>query len=49
MPTATARILVDGKLFQKAACGDGAVDAATKAIDRTVGYKLTIENIIWKR
>ena len=43
VPTATARILVDGKLFQEAACGDGAVDAATKAIDRIVGYKLTIE------
>jgi hypothetical protein len=25
------------------ACGDGAVDAATKAIDRIVGYKITIE------
>lgn len=44
VPTATAKILVDGKLFQEAACGDGAVDAATKAIDRIVGYKLTIEN-----
>ncbi|MBN1578575.1 MAG: 2-isopropylmalate synthase [Chitinispirillaceae bacterium] len=44
VPTATARILVDGKLFQEAACGDGAVDAATKAIDRISGYKLTIEN-----
>jgi len=43
VPTATARILVDGKLFQEAACGDGAVDAATKAIDRIVGYKITIE------
>jgi 2-isopropylmalate synthase len=44
VPTATARILVDGKAFQEAACGDGAVDAATKAIDRITGYKLTIEN-----
>jgi 2-isopropylmalate synthase len=44
VPTATAKILIDGKLFQEAACGDGAVDAATKAIDRIVGYKLTIEN-----
>jgi 2-isopropylmalate synthase len=44
VPTATAKILVDGKLFQEAACGDGAVDAATKAIDRIVGYKLKIEN-----
>jgi 2-isopropylmalate synthase len=44
VPTATAKIFVDGKLFQEAACGDGAVDAATKAIDRIVGYKLKIEN-----
>ncbi len=44
VPTATAKIAIDGKLFQEAACGDGAVDAATKAIDRIVGYKLTIEN-----
>lgn len=44
VPTATAKIAIDGKLFQEAACGDGAVDAATKAIDRIVGYKLKIEN-----
>ncbi|MBN1757333.1 MAG: 2-isopropylmalate synthase [Chitinispirillaceae bacterium] len=44
VPTATARILVDGKVHQEAACGDGAVDAATNAIDRITGYKLTIEN-----
>lgn len=44
VPTATARILVDGKIQQEAACGDGAVDAATKAIDRISGYNLTIEN-----
>lgn len=44
IPTATARIIADGKIFEEAACGDGAVDAATKAIDRVVGYKITIEN-----
>ncbi|HEX3019903.1 MAG TPA: 2-isopropylmalate synthase [Chitinispirillaceae bacterium] len=44
VPTATACIQIDGKLFQEAACGDGAVDAATKAIDRIIGYKITIEN-----
>jgi 2-isopropylmalate synthase len=44
IPTATARILVDGKLYSEAACGDGAVDAATKAIDRIVGYKIKIDN-----
>jgi 2-isopropylmalate synthase len=44
VPTATVRMLVDGKMFQEAVCGDGAVDAATKAIDRITGYKMTIEN-----
>lgn len=44
VPTATTRIVVDGKVHQEAACGDGAVDAATKAIDRVTGYRLTIEN-----
>ncbi len=44
VPTATARISVRGKLFQEAACGDGAVDAATKAIDRIVKYAIAIED-----
>jgi 2-isopropylmalate synthase len=44
VPTATTRISVRGKLFQEAACGDGAVDAATKAIDRIVGYDIAIED-----
>lgn len=44
VPTATARISVDGKFHQEAACGDGAVDAATKAIDRIVGFKISIDN-----
>jgi 2-isopropylmalate synthase len=44
VPTATARISIDGKTKQEAATGDGAVDAATKAIDRIVGYAITIEN-----
>jgi 2-isopropylmalate synthase len=43
IPTATARITADGKVKQEAATGDGAVDAATKAIDRIVGYNITIE------
>jgi 2-isopropylmalate synthase len=42
--TATARIAHDGKSEQEAATGDGAVDATTKAIDRIVGFKITIEN-----
>jgi 2-isopropylmalate synthase len=44
VPTATARIAFDGKEVQEAATGDGAVDAATKAIDRITGYSVTIEN-----
>jgi len=44
VPTATARIGVGGKAYQEAACGDGAVDAATKAIDRIVGFKIAIED-----
>jgi 2-isopropylmalate synthase len=44
VPTATARVAVDGKIRQEAATGDGAVDAATKAIDRIVGYRITLEN-----
>lgn len=44
VPVATVVISNEGKSFQEAACGDGAVDAATKAIDRIVGYKIKIEN-----
>lgn len=44
VPTATVMISADGKSFQEAACGDGAVDAATKAIDRVVGFNLTIDS-----
>jgi len=44
LPTATIRIKVGSKSLQEAACGDGAVDAATKAIDRVVGYAIKIED-----
>jgi 2-isopropylmalate synthase len=44
VPTATARVNIDGRSRQEAATGDGAVDAATKAIDRIVGYRITLEN-----
>jgi 2-isopropylmalate synthase len=44
VPTATARIAFDGKVMQEASTGDGAVDAATKAIDRIIGYKITIDD-----
>ncbi|MCP4626457.1 MAG: 2-isopropylmalate synthase, partial [bacterium] len=38
--TATVQISGGGKVFQEAATGDGPVDAATKAIDRIVGYPI---------
>ncbi|MDD5675797.1 MAG: 2-isopropylmalate synthase [Chitinivibrionales bacterium] len=44
IPTATVRLGLQGKIFQEAACGDGAVDAATKAIDRVTGFKITVED-----
>jgi 2-isopropylmalate synthase len=44
VPTATVRITVSGKVQQEAACGDGAVDAATKAIDRITGFKIQLED-----
>jgi 2-isopropylmalate synthase len=44
VPTATARIAFDGAVMQEASTGDGAVDAATKAIDRIVQYKIKIDN-----
>ena len=40
VPTATVRVRkADGKIVQEAACGDGPVDAATRAIDKVVGFK----------
>jgi 2-isopropylmalate synthase len=44
VPTATARIAFDGAVKQEASTGDGAVDAATKAIDRIVHYRIKIDN-----
>jgi len=44
VPTATVRIACEGTVRQEAACGDGAVDAATKAIDRVVGFKVQLED-----
>ncbi|MBD3322806.1 MAG: 2-isopropylmalate synthase [Chitinivibrionales bacterium] len=43
IPTATVRIKSRGRLFQEAACGDGAVDAATNAIDRVISYDISVE------
>ena len=40
VPTATLRIKKpNGEIIQEAACGDGPVDAATKAIDKVTGFK----------
>ena len=44
VPTATVRISSSGIVFEEAACGDGAVDAATKAIDRVTKYKIEVED-----
>ncbi|MCX7727623.1 MAG: 2-isopropylmalate synthase, partial [Chitinispirillaceae bacterium] len=45
IPTATARVLVDGKkVREEAASGDGAFDATKKAIDRITGFNITIES-----
>ena len=44
VPTATVKISAGGKIFQEAASGDGAVDAATKAIDRVIGYTIEIRD-----
>ncbi len=43
LPSATVQIAVAGKSYQEAACGDGAVDAATKAIDRVTGFNVKLE------
>jgi 2-isopropylmalate synthase len=44
VPTATLRISAHGKIFQEAACGDGAFDATTKAIDRVTGYRIRVDD-----
>jgi len=42
LPTTTLRIKKKGKVFQEAACGDGPIDAAYRAIDRVTGMKLNL-------
>jgi 2-isopropylmalate synthase len=44
IPTATVRIISDGKSREEAASGDGVVDATTKAIDRVVGFKIEVKD-----
>jgi len=43
-PTATVRLVIDGKTVEDAALGDGPIDAAFKAIDRLVGLGVTLES-----
>jgi len=38
VPTATIRLIKEGKTLQDAACGDGPVDACYKTIDRMTGF-----------
>ena len=42
IPTATVRLMVKKVIVQEAACGDGPVDAAYKAIDKITGIKVTL-------
>jgi 2-isopropylmalate synthase len=42
LSTATVRVKKKGEMFQEAACGDGPVDAAYKAIDRITGMRLAL-------
>ncbi len=44
IPTATVKISFNKKMFQEAACGDGPVDATTKAIDRVTGYTIELQD-----
>jgi 2-isopropylmalate synthase len=44
IPTATVKIAHNKKISQEAACGDGPVDAATKAIDRVTKFKIEIQD-----
>ncbi|MFH1379077.1 MAG: 2-isopropylmalate synthase [bacterium] len=45
VPTATLRLKKDGqKIMQEAACGDGPVDAAYKAMDKIIGLHLKLQD-----
>lgn len=43
VPTATVRLRAGGSLHEEAACGDGPVDAAYKAIDRVTQISTTLD------
>ena len=42
--TATVKLLREGEVIEEAACGDGPVDAAFKAIDRAAGLEVTLRD-----
>ncbi|NQS88485.1 hypothetical protein HQ584_01665 [Patescibacteria group bacterium] len=42
LPTATVKIKKKDHIFQEAACGDGPIDAAYRAIDKVCGLNLTL-------
>ncbi len=42
LPTATVKIKKNDRIFQEAACGDGPIDAAYRAIDKVCGLNLTL-------
>ncbi len=44
IPTATVRLKIGEKVFQEAACGDGPVDATTKAVDKITGISPKLED-----
>ena len=44
IPTATLRLKKGDKVFQEAACGDGPVDATTKAVDKITGLNPKLED-----
>lgn len=44
VPTATIRLKYKNQIIQEAACGDGPVDAAYRAIDKIVGLKVQLQD-----
>ncbi len=48
IPTATIRLRRGEEVFQEAACGDGPVDAAYRAIDKITGIPLSLEDYTLK-
>jgi 2-isopropylmalate synthase len=44
LPTATVKLVREGKMYEDAACGDGPVDAVFNAIDRITGVKVKLSD-----